>query len=229
MLANEQLQQTREDLAARESEVQELRTQVAELEKLKQQQSKLIAMKDSDLAAAQQRLADANGTSAAGTPAWAWLGWGLLIIGALAWLLASRRKRVSPAPTRPSRVLGEPVAAKPAATTAPPVSPEPLVPEPENVPASVPKVEPEPVAPVTMGVPAAPAASRNMPTWHAGDMVANVAPLNHAPAGRERLELAIAYLDLGDTVTARDLLNEVVAGNDDTARQQALQLLRDIG
>ncbi len=224
MLANEQLQQTREDLAARDSEVQELRAQVAELEKLKQQQSKLIAMKDSDLAAAQQRLADSSGSPAAGTPVWAWLGWGLLIAGALAWLLAHRRKRVSPAPVRTSRVLGDPVAARPAAETAAPVSPDPVVAEPVHIPEPEPQPAPAPVA-VTVPAPAAP----RTPTWHAGDAAASVAPLNAAPAGRERLELAIAYLDLGDTVTARDLLNEVVAGNDDTARQQALQLLRDIG
>ena len=56
-----------------------------------------------------------------------------------------------------------------------------------------------------------------------------MAPLNAAPAGRERLELAIAYLDLGDIETARDLLNEVVAGGDDLARDEATQLLREIG
>ena len=39
MLATEQLTLTKENLAAREAEVQELRAQVAELEKLQQQQS----------------------------------------------------------------------------------------------------------------------------------------------------------------------------------------------
>jgi pilus assembly protein FimV len=87
-----------------------------------------------------------------------------------------------------------------------------------------------PAIPVTPAAPVKP----NSPTWHSGgepaaDPVARVAPLNPAPAGRERLELAVAYLDLGDTVTARDLLNEVAAGNDETARQEALQLLRDLG
>ena len=48
-------------------------------------------------------------------------------------------------------------------------------------------------------------------------------------AGRERLELAIAYLDLGDVETARTLLNEVVAGADPAAREEAAQLLREIG
>ncbi|SKC44663.1 FimV/HubP family polar landmark protein [Pseudoxanthomonas indica] len=236
MLANEQLQQSKEELAARDAEVQELRSQVAELEKLKQQQSKLIAMKDSDLAAAQQRLEQSNGATA-GTPIWVWAGWGLLIIGALAWILSSRRKRVAPTPAKPSKVFGnaELAAAMPARV-------EPAT----ATPAAAATVSDERVEPVLATAPAAAVASASAaaakpakaakapaapakPTWHSGDAVASVAPLNSSPAGRERLELAIAYLDLGDTVTARDLLNEVVAGNDDVARQEALQLLRELG
>lgn len=45
------------------------------------------------------------------------------------------------------------------------------------------------------------------------------------PGSRERLELAIAYLDLGDADTARSLLQEVVTGADAAAREQALELL----
>ncbi|WP_203321681.1 type IV pilus assembly protein FimV [Pseudoxanthomonas beigongshangi] len=228
MLANEQLQQSKEDLAARESEVQELRAQVAELEKLKQQQDKLIAMKDSDLAAAQQRLAQSNDPSqgaSQGTPLWAWIGWALLVVGALAWLISSRRQRTSP----PKPASRKPLFEAPVATAAPAV-PE----QAEEAPAPEAPREPAPaVAPAIPVTPAAPV-KPNSPTWHSGgepaaDPVARVAPLNPAPAGRERLELAVAYLDLGDTVTARDLLNEVAAGNDETARQEALQLLRDLG
>ena len=57
----------------------------------------------------------------------------------------------------------------------------------------------------------------------------DLAPINPAPAGRERLELAIAYLDLGDLETARSLLQEVAAGQDPVARDEALLLLREIG
>ncbi|HVK52545.1 MAG TPA: FimV/HubP family polar landmark protein, partial [Pseudoxanthomonas sp.] len=232
MLANEQLQQSKEELAARDAEVQELRSQVAELEKLKQQQTKLIAMKDSDLAAAQQRLEQSPGATA-GTPIWVWAGWGLLIIGALAWILSSRRKRVAPTPAKPSKVFGnaELAAAMPNRPDAGAVAAATA----SDVPVSAPVAEVEPVA-TPAPTPAAPAAkpakpapTPAKPTWHSGDVAASVAPLNSAPAGRERLELAIAYLDLGDTLTARDLLNEVVAGNDDVARQEALQLLRDLG
>ena len=49
------------------------------------------------------------------------------------------------------------------------------------------------------------------------------------PGSRERLELAIAYLDLGDADTARTLLEEVAAAGDSTARDQAVELLGRLG
>lgn len=233
MLANEQLQQSKEDLAAREAEVQELRAQVAELEKLKAQQEKLLAMKDSDLAAAQQRLAQSNGSDG-GVPVWAWAGFGLLFVGALAWGFAQRRQRVSPAPVPRNPVFGktptesraaELAAVMPQATPA--AEPEPArTPSPVLQPAVVvPQAAAPRPAPKTAPAPAP------GPTWHAGGSAAPVTPVAspQAPAGRDRLELAVAYLDLGDVATARDLLNEVAAGNDAIARDEALQLLRDIG
>ncbi|HSX65792.1 MAG TPA: FimV/HubP family polar landmark protein, partial [Pseudoxanthomonas sp.] len=221
MVANASLQQTQEDLAARETEVQELRAQVAELEKLQQQQQQLIAMKDSDLAAAQQRLAETQGGSA-GTPVWVWAGVVLLVVGVLAWALSQRRQRIAPTavPPRRSAFDNAALAAAMPASTAPTSVPEPVVPDPEP--------EPEMVAEQASSRPVA-APAMTGPTWHAGDSVARVAPLNPAPAGRERLELAVAYLDLGDVVTAKDLLNEVVAGGDAGARDEAIQLLREIG
>jgi len=59
-MLQQELTQTKETLAAREAETQELKSRVAELEKLQQQQQQLIAMKDSELAAAQQRLAQSQ-------------------------------------------------------------------------------------------------------------------------------------------------------------------------
>ncbi|WP_159067197.1 FimV/HubP family polar landmark protein, partial [Xanthomonas citri] len=44
-------------------------------------------------------------------------------------------------------------------------------------------------------------------------------------AGRDRLELAAAYLDLGDKDTARGLLLEVAATGDDATRAEAAELL----
>ncbi|MDA4569709.1 hypothetical protein, partial [Escherichia coli] len=66
MLGNEQLRQAKEDIATRDAEIGDLKQRVAELEKLKEQQQSLIAMKDNDLAAAQQRLAQAPGAPGAG-------------------------------------------------------------------------------------------------------------------------------------------------------------------
>ena len=50
-------------------------------------------------------------------------------------------------------------------------------------------------------------------------------PLNSTPAGRDRLELARAYIDLGDDDTARSLLQEVIDGGDADARVEAQRLL----
>ena len=228
MLANEQLQQSKEDLAAREAEVQELRSQVAELEKLKAQQEKLLAMKDSDLAAAQQRLAQGNGGEG-GVPVWAWAGFALLFVGALAWGFAQRRQRIAPAPVPRNPVFGHAPADSRAAELA---AAMPQAATPEAEPAPSPVLEPAVSVPVAATPTSSPKPAPAMgPTWHAGGGMAPAAPVTspQAPAGRDRLELAVAYLDLGDVATARDLLNEVAAGHDATARDEALQLLREIG
>ncbi|WP_313256133.1 FimV/HubP family polar landmark protein [Stenotrophomonas acidaminiphila] len=260
MAANEQLRQAREDLATRDAELQELRERVAELEKLQAQQQSLIAMKDSNLAAAQQRLAEVGKKEPAGTAPWAWLGVLLLVVAAAGWWL-SRRRRPSPLPPAPgaghaaAMELSALAAAMPAVEAqaaardlpamqehAPVVEVEleaEAEAEAEAVPfwsrpsAGTPASRPprqEPVlspdaAPVpgAEGAPAEPAA-QEADTWPAADM-ASLAPLNPAPAGRERLELAIAYLDLGDAETARTLLNEVAAGEDAQARAEAMELL----
>ncbi|MFQ6313666.1 FimV/HubP family polar landmark protein, partial [Lysobacter capsici] len=47
-------------------------------------------------------------------------------------------------------------------------------------------------------------------------------------SGQERIELARAYLDLGDQSSARQLLGEVLINGDHAARQQAARLLREI-
>lgn len=48
------------------------------------------------------------------------------------------------------------------------------------------------------------------------------------PAGKERIELARAYLDLGDVDTARSLLREVADTGDELSRSEAARLLRDL-
>lgn len=235
MLVNQQLTLTKEELAAREAEVQELRSQVAELESLKQQQAKLIALKDSELATAQQRLAQAQGETA--QPLWLWGGLGLLVAGLVVGWLISRRRAAAPPPARPQYDSVAMAAAIPAvaeeeeAPFAPAVANSRDDLDHSRVPAVAAEPEEEPEArpdPRPVGRASDWTAAASRPTWHTGDAATNVAPLNAAPAGRERLELAVAYLDLGDIETARDLLNEVVAGGDAAARTEAAQLLREL-
>jgi pilus assembly protein FimV len=87
----------------------------------------------------------------------------------------------------------------------------------------------------------APAEVAATPTWHAGRATpdpgaaaaasaAVAAQSGPRPAtGREGLELARAYLDLGDDEAARGLLREVLSGHDPAAREEAARLLRELG
>jgi pilus assembly protein FimV len=263
-MLRQDLQQTKETLAARDSEVEELKARVADLEKLQQQQQQLLTLKDSELAAAQQRLAASNKqpaptlaqatTTPATTPPgsapdagsgslmWLWIGLALIGAGLLAWWLSRRRAR--PAPS--SRVFdtatlaaGMPKATDARATRVA----EPPVAQPvrEVVPPPV-VARPQPAPPS-----AAPAAStwnapglqsiEMTPTWHNGksgrpaaDSAASPTPVapSPAPAGQERIELARAYIDLGDTDTARTLLQEVADGGDAASRSEASRLLREL-
>lgn len=249
MLQQQELIQTREALAARDAEVQELKARLADLEQLQQQQQQLIQMKDGELAAAQQRLAQSNqqpaSTLAQAEPAaqaqdaatlpWLWIGLGLLATALLAWWLSARRKgeRGGRKPSYGFASAGAaPVAASKPSTPAAAKAPAPAA---AAAPAAVPVPDPvaEPDArPAAVdswaSVPAAAAGAS--PTWHAGGDAqgAAVAPLNPAPAGQERIELARAYLDLGDTDTARSLLQEVADFGDAGARGEAQRLLREL-
>lgn len=304
MVATQQLQQAREDLAARDAEVQELRSRVEQLEKLKAQQQQLIALKDSDLAAAQKRLAQAGQTqtpaqpapaASGGWPLWLWGGLALLVLG-LGALLLSRRRKPSPLPPLPrydydtaALAAAVPVVAHrdvdapdlpPLDERAHEVAEEDAYEEPayqeqafeRELAAHAPRhdaaddvaaaehphfashpdadAEVAPAAqapidadapwrqppPVLAPTPVAPAlAARHEPTWHQDEApsapaepIAEPEP-THPPIGRERLELAVAYMDLGDNETARTLLTEVAAGGDPASRAEALQLLGRLG
>ena len=228
MVRQEQLQQTQETLAARDAEVQELKTRIADLEKLQQEQQKLIALKDGALADAQRNLAakqQAAATTAAtaqpakaddaSAPLWPWLAGGLVVVLLAAWLLMRRK-----------------------ATPAQPVFSPPMSVDDAPAPASTAHAaRPEPP-------------HRDAPAWHAddapGDSIAAAAaaaipsppptpvaayaePVNAAATpGADRLELARAYLDLGDRDTARTLLQEVAQAGDPDARDEAARLLRDL-
>ncbi len=232
MLRQQELQQTKETLVARDAEVQELKARVAELEQLKQQQEQLVALKDSELAAAQQRLATTQAADAKlpmNIGPWLGAGAGLLLIGLLAgWWLRRRR-----APEAMVEVERETRYAVPATAEPAEEDPEPQGAFAEDVIPSQP--EPLPAEPAwnRLAKPAEPAVERPVPqravpTWHAGDF--EVGPLNPAPPGQGRLDLARAYLDMGDRDTARSLLQEVAARGDTlSVRQEATRLLHELG
>lgn len=274
MLGNEQLRQAKEDVATRDAEIQELRGRVAELEKLQKQQDALISMKDSDLAAAQQRLADAPAAREGSGGGWYWLGLGVLLLVVAGWALARRRK---PSPLPPLRRDGFDAAALAAAVPAAGYVDELATQEradqeqvdqdaevaydsaeydstADQVAAEVARREPvftlEPQP--GRGEGAAEGAVQDhdhvVVSAHAWNAAAQpsfrgvfefpeepaVPAAADAPAateeplgtpGRERLELAIAYLDLGDADTARALLQEVATAGDIHSQIQARELL----
>ncbi|GAA4780713.1 hypothetical protein GCM10023307_00840 [Lysobacter hankyongensis] len=236
MLRQQELQQSKETLAAREAEVQELKARVAELEQLQQKQNELLSMKDSELAAAQQKLA----TSQAATPPaatvsglgpWIGIAAGLVLVALLAvWWL---RRRAAPVVTVvPPRDTERLAAAVPKIQDAAGTDNADAA----EAPAFVDDIPGEPAEPAwnRLAKPAEPEApkpappSRGVPTWHAGGV--DVAPLNASPPGQGRLDLAKAYLDMGDRDTARSLLQEVATRGDSVdVRREAERLLQDLG
>ncbi len=244
MLRQQELTEARETIAARNAEVDELKARVADLEQLQQQQAQLIELKDSELAAAQQRLAESNAQTApivestvqspeaapsAQLP-WIWIGVGFVALALLALWWASRRSAATQKTTR-SFLASAPVV---------PPSPSQAKQDPVEVPQDdvVAEDRPDPAAAMVASgwsstpAPAAVETADATPPWHAGgndaDRAATIAPLNPAPAGRERLELARAYLDLGDVDTARTLLQEVADTGDAASRGEAARLLREL-
>lgn len=83
--------------------------------------------------------------------------------------------------------------------------------------------------PDTRPVAADPVSTSGAGTSSATPANAGAAASTSAAAGPDRLELARAYLDLGDTATARGLLLEVTASDDPFAREDAARMLRDLG
>nr|WP_184371541.1 FimV/HubP family polar landmark protein [Xanthomonas cannabis] len=326
MAANQQLQQAKEDIATRDAELQDLRSRVADLEKLKQQQQALIAMKDTDLAAAQKRLAEAPQAApqGGGFPLWLIGGLVLIVAAVVAWL-AARRRKPSPLPPLPRRQFDfvppvapadgsepqdevhatepserdvvhetefeqvdlrederthdvqpplsevlrrEPLLSEPAppppvvnsdewrslratpAASSPPAAAFQATDAPFPSDASQAPEQAEPVQPVhaeraaDLGVPSAAASAAHDGVQDGFDVeraAQDVVPASATPlaaaapgavgrreiasAGRDRLELAVAYMDLGDKDTARGLLLEVAATGDDATRAEAAELL----
>ncbi|MDI9240309.1 FimV/HubP family polar landmark protein [Lysobacter sp. LF1] len=249
-MLRQELQQNQETIAAREAEVKELKSRIADLEQLQQKQQQLMSMKDSELAAAQQRLAQANkqaASSETGGSALPWIiGGGALLLALVGgWWLRRRpakpvfRAPTQPAATRPSimdaflKIDDEKVEPAVDAQPSEPATAEvaeaseasepafELTPQPARANARPAPARPAPAAP------AAPIA----PAWHvdaSNGRRGHVEPSLAMQPGQERLELARAYLDLGDHDSARQLLSEVVINGDLAARQQASRMLQDL-
>ncbi|MFC3549737.1 FimV family protein [Lysobacter cavernae] len=223
-MLRQELVQNQETLAAREAELQELKGRIAELEQLQGKQQQLIAMKDSELAAAQQRLAKSNQDQGAAAGAvWPWaIGGGVLLAVLGGWLLRRR-------PSKP--VFRAPMRADAAAAA--PVIVEPLAAEAEEVDAPAESfaafaLEAEPIAQPLRPAPIT--VAPKAPAWHVAtaDASSRIEPSLATPPGQERLDLARAYLDLGDHDSARQLLSEVVINGDLIARQQASRMLQEL-
>lgn len=283
-MLRQELQQTQETLAARDAELQELKSRIAELEKLQANQQALIALKNSELAAAQQRLgttAEAGATppATADAPArdsmlpWTLGGAALLALLFGGWWMRRRSSARSPFRAPAHSAAADLAAAFPSKRGAP--SDEDLLvvhPQAAEGGAAAPiassqvddaspdaddfasQVERAAALPTGHAEPFAAAASEtrpsgaHVPTWHGASpaMPSPVAPLPlvepaseridpplretheaEAPTN-ERLELAQAYLDLGDYDSARQLLGEVVVTGDHASSQRARRMLREI-
>lgn len=196
-MLQQQLRQKDEDIAAKAAEIGELKERVAELEKLRQDQQAMIALKDSELAAAQQRLAQANAKpatvasvpqqaagaaqptaevrqpvpeeeSASSTTPWLWGGLAFLGMAVLAWLVVRRGARpASKAPVRQRVFDADALAASLRAPGLASAEPEPTATP--DVEAAEGAQEPDVAAHETPPGATAPVAARNeTPTWHSG-------------------------------------------------------------
>ena len=236
-MLRQELQETKETLAARDAEVTELKARVAELEQLQQQQQSLIEMKDDALAGAQQRLAQVEagqppaaeaGTPPPGASAWWWALPLALLLGALAWWLLRRRRHPVVAASH-ARVSD---AFAPAVDTEEDLREEAEDAEDPGAPA--------PAAPQWVGKSPPPSQTAEAepapkvgtePTWMAATPTEAdaIAPLNQAPAGRDRIELARAYVEQGDRATARSLLQEAIDSGDPRISEEARRVLQLLG
>ena len=194
-MLQQQLRQKDEDIAAKAAEIGELKERVAELEKLKQQQDQLLSMKDSELAAAQQRLADAR-TAAPPPPAtpattaqaaqpteqpqssspmpWLWGSLGLVVMALLAWLFVRRTPKTTPK-SPPRRGFDSSTLAASMAAPTLDDAPAPAIEAEADVDVDVDTAqaaaaEPAPATTVVdlADVPGTPAPRAEAPNWHSG-------------------------------------------------------------
>ncbi len=183
-----------EDIAAKSAEIGELKERVAALEKLKDDQQKLISMKDSELAAAQARLAAANeATTKAQVPAttkateattaqppkqadagshmmpYVWGGIAVVVLALLAWLLAAKRKPVEP--PRRRAFDSEALAASFAQPSRTPSDSEARATD-----------TPEPATPPSVTPPQPAASAAETPQWHSARVKTEAPPSTPTPA-----------------------------------------------
>ncbi|MBB1087469.1 LysM peptidoglycan-binding domain-containing protein [Lysobacter sp. SG-8] len=280
--------QTREELAARDAEITEMKARLSELEDLQQKQAQLIELKDSELAAAQQQLAANAATGQAEAPVMPWILGGVLMLalGLVAGLLMRRRpaRAVFRAPSDAVSSRSPLADAFPAGSAVPaaavgvdPAERSDDLAEEHDVAredddrvddvadnagddavdrddaaeadaGTDAEIQPLRAVPDMNGLPAggaggAEAQARHdaaeedetaaTPAWHTGtsgvgDDDAASAVAGATGGGSERLELARAYIALGDHDSARQLLGEVRVHGDLAARQQAMQMLRGL-
>ena len=230
-MLRQEIQQTQETLAARDVELGELKARVAELEKIQDQQQQLIAMKDSALAAARENLAKASATQeAAQAPAaspvlWPWLLAGLAVALVAAWWFM-RRRGARPRPRLfDSAEMAASVPSK-VAPAKPAPAPVASAPAPASAPTPVAPASPAPPAPPATTKPPVPEAPP-VPHWTAAPALVGTLPAEELSPARQ-VELARAYIDLGDNDAARDLLQQALAGRDPVAREIATRMLREI-
>ena len=254
-MLRQELQETRESLAARDAEVEELKARLADLEQLQGQQQQLIELKDSELAAVQQRLAESNEQTGptlaqanqdpAGAPAaqesgmpWLWIGLGLVLViaAALAWARTRRdrasvpaRRAAGPAPA-PAQVKAEAGSAGRSPTWH--AGGAAVGTQQQMPPAPVPEAAPEPDVPVEPAAGAGPQAGATIPEAAEPDPAPSTVTDDEAMSfgdvltgAGERLELAKAYVELGDIDTARTLLEEVAGETGTPESSEAARLL----
>nr|WP_255703293.1 FimV/HubP family polar landmark protein [Lysobacter sp. GX 14042] len=247
----QELQQANEVLAAREAELDEMRSRLAELEKIQADQRELISLKDNELASVQAELAQAREHDAPASGTGWWIGGGALLLLVLlgGWLM---RRKADQAPRfrAPVEPAEAPVASDPRASAFPASAPAAAATAPawhaggaeDERPAAAPQAT-ETTAPAVASPRVDPAAEEHradLPPDGPGDAPAGPAVTTDTgsvddPAdfqaeapGHERLELARAYLDLGDGDSARQLLTELVVSGDLASRQEAARLLREL-
>jgi pilus assembly protein FimV len=118
-----QLAQTKEELSARNAEVSDLKAKVGDLEKMQKDSAQLLKIRDSQLAAMQQRLADLEKNSAASPAA----------VGSPAAESAASSTAASASASAPSETTAS---ASPATTTPAPATAAATPPKPATAPAS---------------------------------------------------------------------------------------------